>query len=75
MIACLPNESKEILDRNEIKISTKPPLFNYTTFIKNISIHEISETISKVLKGHQLRVKCKIVSNQETIKMIMSQVS
>ncbi len=35
LIACLPNESKEILYKNEIIITTptsKPPLFDYVTF-------------------------------------------
>src|SRR5580765_1002388 len=35
LIACLPNESKEFLHKNEIFISTptsKPPLFNYAAF-------------------------------------------
>src|SRR6266498_1163692 len=44
LIAFLPNESKEILYKNEIIISTstsKPPLFNYVKFIKNLSIDEI----------------------------------
>src|SRR5688572_24754847 len=41
LISCLPNESKEILQKNEIIISTptsNPLLFNYVTFIKNLSI-------------------------------------
>src|SRR4051794_29620966 len=38
LISCLPNESKELLHKNEIFISTistptlKPPLFNYVAF-------------------------------------------
>src|SRR3954453_11877741 len=42
LIACLPNESKEVLHDNEIVISTptsKPPMFNYTAFCKDISIN------------------------------------
>ena len=36
LISCLPNESKELLQKNEIFISTplKTPLFNYTAFCK-----------------------------------------
>src|SRR5687767_7605607 len=48
LITCLPNESKEILLNNEIIISSptsKPPLFNYITFIKRLSIDEIDEKI------------------------------
>src|SRR6266498_229288 len=54
LIACLPNESKEILNKNEIIISTptsRPPLFNYVSFIKNLSIGEIDYKIKKVLKS------------------------
>ncbi len=39
LIACLPNESKEILYNNKIIFSTstsKPPLFNYVSFCKYI---------------------------------------
>ena len=35
LISCLPNESKEILNKNDIILSTpnsKPPLFNYISF-------------------------------------------
>ena len=37
LIACLPNETKEILYKNDIIVPTptsKPPLFNYISFIK-----------------------------------------
>ncbi len=49
LIACLPNESKEILHKNGIVLSTftsKPPLFNYVTFIKFLSINEVCEEIA-----------------------------
>ena len=39
LIACLPNESKELLYKNNIFISTptsKPPLFNYAKFFQFI---------------------------------------
>src|SRR6266498_2737754 len=52
LIACLPNESKELLYENEIFISTstsKPPLFNYVVLCKIISIYEIYEMIDDVL--------------------------
>ena len=35
LIACLPNESKEILHKNGINIlapTSKPPMFNYASF-------------------------------------------
>src|ERR1043165_6191405 len=56
LIACLPHESKEILYKNEIVISTStsnPLLFNYVSFIKNISIYEIDGEIQKTLMKHQ----------------------
>src|ERR1043165_1375574 len=53
LIACLPNESKEILYKNKIitSISTsKPPLFNYVAFIRNL---EIDNIIKNTLKNYQ----------------------
>src|SRR6266540_5165388 len=50
LFACLPNESKEILYKNEIIISTttsKPPLFDYVTFIKNLEIIKIKNVNHK----------------------------
>src|ERR1051325_704277 len=50
LIACLPIESKEILSTNGIITSTptsKPPLFNYVAFIKNLEIDKIIENIFK----------------------------
>ena len=44
LISCLPNESKELLHKNEIFISTptsKPPLFNYPSFCKILSIDKL----------------------------------
>ncbi|CAB4379998.1 unnamed protein product [Rhizophagus irregularis] len=44
LIACLPNESKELLYINKIFISTptsKPPLFNYAAFCKVLLTHKI----------------------------------
>src|SRR5581483_1110578 len=44
LIACLPNESKELLCKNKIPISlptSNPPVFNYAEFCKVLSIYEI----------------------------------
>src|SRR6266516_5976737 len=52
LIACLPNESRELLYKNKIFISTptsKPPLFNYAAFCKVLSIYEIDEIVDRVL--------------------------
>src|ERR1043165_7573789 len=46
LIACLSDESKEILCENEITITTptsRPPLFNYVAFVKNLSTYDIAE--------------------------------
>src|ERR1051325_9315537 len=54
LIACLPNDSKELLHNNEIFISTptsKPPLFNYASFCKVLSIDEIGRIIDKGIKN------------------------
>src|SRR5436190_23445308 len=48
LISCLPNKSKELLHKNEIFIPTltsKPPLFNYVSFCKVLSINDIYQII------------------------------
>src|SRR6266536_4469745 len=48
LIACLPNESKEILNENGIIISTptsKSPTFNYASFCKVLSIGRVKYKI------------------------------
>src|ERR1700752_594896 len=48
LIACLPINSKEILCRNRIFISTptsNPPLFNYVTFVQILSIGKLSQHV------------------------------
>ena len=55
LIACLPKESKDLLDRNGIVIQNwKLPLFNYTSFCKVPSIHEIDRMIQSILDNEQL---------------------
>jgi len=51
LIAFLPNESIEILYKNEIIISiSKSPLFNYVAFIKSISTEKIFKEILNILQ-------------------------
>src|ERR1044072_3120387 len=53
LIACLSNESKEILYKNKIISSisiSRPPLFNYVAFIRNL---EIDNIIKNTLKNYQ----------------------
>jgi hypothetical protein len=83
LVACLPNESKELLYKNEIFIPTptpKPPLFNYAAFCKVLSIDEIDTMVNLVLEGelsiniNSLNDKKCLITN-EIIKMFANQVS
>src|SRR2546430_15962847 len=50
IIACLSDESKDLLYKNGIFISTptsKPPLFNYTSFCKILSVDEIDRLLDE----------------------------
>src|SRR6266542_3992361 len=56
LISCLPNESKEILYQNGIIISSttsKPPMFNYASFCKVLSINRVNYQIKCLLKNRQ----------------------
>jgi hypothetical protein len=83
LIACLPKESKEILYENKIIITTtksKSPLFDYTTFIKNLSIYNVHDMIKNILQNYQsitpqnLNYKKYIVA-QEIYKFLMNKIS
>ena len=53
LIACIPNESRNILYKNKIILQTptsKPPIFNYISFIKSLTIREIDVIIKYILK-------------------------
>src|ERR1051325_6008573 len=48
LVACLPNESKELLHENKIFIPTptsKPPLFDYVAFCRVLSVSEIGRVV------------------------------
>src|ERR1051325_6137790 len=54
LIACLPNESKEILLKNGIVISTptsKSPTFNYASFCKVLSVDQVNHKVKTLLKN------------------------
>ncbi|RIA85734.1 hypothetical protein C1645_879127 [Glomus cerebriforme] len=82
LISCLPNESKELLHKNEIFISTpttKSPLFNYVLFCKFLSIHEIDHLIQHNLENQQIITSrnlnfSKYLILQEVLKMFMKQI-
>src|SRR5215213_6475660 len=74
LIACLPHESKELLRKNEIFISTpttKPPLFNYVAFCKVLSIDRIVLMIDDVLKNESPNTSLNLISNQLVTEEIL----
>ena len=81
LIACLPNESKELLHKNQIFISTptsKPPLFNYVSFCKILSIDEIGRIIENGIKNNTTKIllkdrMCLVI--KELLIMFMNQIS
>jgi hypothetical protein len=77
LVACLSNESKELLFRNGIFISTptsKPPLFNYAAFCKVLSINQINYIInSSRVSINLLKDKRNLITN-EVIKMFVDQI-
>ncbi|GET00382.1 hypothetical protein GLOIN_2v1531010 [Rhizophagus clarus] len=83
LIACLPNESKEILYKNGITISTltsKTPIFNYASFCKVLSVNRVHYKIENLLNNQQnnssssFNNKVHIVT-QEIFKMFMKEIS
>ncbi|CAB4416120.1 unnamed protein product [Rhizophagus irregularis] len=83
LINCLPDESKDFLNKNEITISppiSKPPLFNYASFIKVLSFSELDSIIQHVLENQNFITSLSLDYNkhliaQEIIKMFMNQIS
>src|ERR1041384_5415712 len=70
LISCLPYESKEILSKNGIIISTlASPTFNYPSFCKVLSDREVNDEIGKLFKNQQSIV------TQEIFKLLMNQIS
>jgi hypothetical protein len=73
------NESKELLHKNEIFISTptsKQPLFNYLAFRRDLLIYKIKETVFNVLKNKlfiKVEDKNDLVTN-EIMKMFANQI-
>ncbi|CAG8559289.1 1_t:CDS:1 [Funneliformis mosseae] len=79
LIGCFSDESKEILRKNDIIISTstsKPLFFDYIKFIKNLSVHDTVCGVLKFLKDQQPDDdNKKFVVTQEIFKMLMGQVT
>src|SRR5579871_502300 len=83
LIACLPNESKELLHKNEIFISTptsKPLLFNYAAFFKVLLISKVGQMVNDAFENDppitSLSPKCRNrLIIEEIIKLFMNQIS
>ncbi|CAB4387275.1 hypothetical protein GLOIN_2v1784405 [Rhizophagus irregularis DAOM 181602=DAOM 197198] len=85
LISCLPEESKEILNKNEIIIPTptsKPPIFNYATFCKVLSINQAHHMIKNLIKNsNQQNIFTRDLNNntnivmQEICKLFMRQIT
>ena len=72
LIACLPNESKDLLYKNGIFFTSptwKPPLFNYVSFCKILSINTISQITQNIFSPN---LNSNLIS-QEILKMLMKQ--
>src|ERR1051325_11976762 len=83
LVSCLSNESKELLRKNGIVISTptsNPPLFNYASFCKVLSVREIYQIINYAIPTSQNKSwsdenhEGHLVV-EEIFKMFMSQIS
>src|ERR1044072_7953208 len=81
LIACLPDESKEILSKNGIVCSTlasKPPMFNYASYCKVLSVsHHAYNEIVQPLENQQsvLSQNLKNIIIQEIFKLLMNKIS
>ncbi|PKC14766.1 hypothetical protein RhiirA5_409011 [Rhizophagus irregularis] len=83
LIGCLPKESKNLLNKNGINITIivqKPPLFNYASFCKVISLYEINSMIQHLLRKKPSTIlesseNGKYLLLQEILKMLMNQIS
>src|SRR3989337_711262 len=67
LIACLPNESKNLLYENGISILTptpKSPLFNYIPFINALSFYNIEHVVEVTLNKKHINTptnKCSVI--------------
>src|SRR5687767_5307837 len=76
LVACLPNESKNLLYENGISILTstpKSPLFNYISFIKALSFSNIKHVVKVTLNNQPSKNKYLVI--QELLKAFMNQIS
>jgi len=81
LIACLPNESKEVLHKNGIIIpppTSKPPIFNYASFCKTLADSKILIKICQLFQQFSLSENILhniLIVEQEIYKLFMKQIS
>ena len=83
LFACLPDESKRILSKNGIVSPTsasKPPMFNYASFCKFLSINKIYYYIRMLLTNQRFISSQDLNDNlsvvtQEIFKFLIPQIS
>jgi hypothetical protein len=77
LVACLPQESKEILHENGITLppTLKPPSFNYVAFIKGLSADRLIEEVRKIqpIDSQGLDNDERMMVLREIFKMVMAQ--
>src|SRR5437764_7607509 len=77
LIACLPDESKEILYQNGIITSVSaalnPPTFNYASFCKVLSIYQVNTGIRRFLNN--ISSQNLDIVMREIFKFLMNQIS
>src|SRR5581483_8369268 len=85
LMACLPDESKEILHKNGITTLTptaKSPMFNYASFCKVFSFDQFNYKIDLFIEKHKQSIflsrifyNKNYIVKQEICKLLMNQIS
>src|SRR5947199_4685214 len=79
LIACLSNESKEILYKNtSASVSSTPPIFNYASFCKVLSINQVNDEIRSWFFKNQRQTNSQLHLDmviREILKLLMNQIS
>ncbi|CAI2162526.1 13027_t:CDS:1 [Funneliformis geosporum] len=81
LVSCLPNESKDLLYKNNIGIKPpwRSPILNYASYCKVLPIREIVLMIKRVLKNQLMHSQyskySKYLITQELFKMFMNQIT
>src|ERR1051326_3875624 len=82
LIACLPNDSKDILFKNGIitlTLASKSPMFNYASFCKVLSVYRVYKKIVQLLENQQSGSSQNLnnvyVVIREIFKLLMNQIS